>query len=160
MLAPLFCPLGRGGDTGPKGPGDVPNNAFGWGRINALQAVEESARLADIPWVNVAPPEGTIAPGATAHYTLEVVNASNVAATLTLTRTAVGWPTTLDSASLYVASNGQREIAVAVTAPADAAPGATDTATIRATVQDVDQDVVLTTHIPRSIIYLPLVKRN
>jgi PKD repeat protein len=101
----------------------------------------------------------TVAPGTTATYTLEVVNASNVVATVALTRTDVGWPTTLTPASLDVAPAGLREVEVAVTVPADTPLDAVDVATIRATVQDAHQDVVLTTRAGFAT-YLPLVVRE
>ncbi|HFD40742.1 MAG TPA: DUF11 domain-containing protein, partial [Anaerolineae bacterium] len=50
-------------NCGNEGSGNVPNNAFGWGRINALKAVEEALTLADVPWLSAMPVSGTIQPG-------------------------------------------------------------------------------------------------
>ena len=49
---------GCGGDT----PTDIPNNMFGWGRVDALAAVELAmAANWDIPWLDVAPLSGSVA---------------------------------------------------------------------------------------------------
>jgi uncharacterized repeat protein (TIGR01451 family) len=46
-----------------EGPASMPNNAFGWGRVNALGAVEEALALSDIPWLSTDPVSGTIPAG-------------------------------------------------------------------------------------------------
>lgn len=101
----------------------------------------------------------SVAPGDTAHYTLEVVNASNVMATITLTRTNAGWPTTITPSSLDVAAAGRREIDVAVTVPVEIGLNTTDIATIRATAGDVYREVDLTTQAYHTA-YLPLVMKT
>jgi subtilisin family serine protease len=58
---------GCGGDL----PDKIPNNTYGWGRINAYAAV--SMALAtdwDIPWLNVDPVKGTVAPNASQDISL------------------------------------------------------------------------------------------
>jgi subtilisin family serine protease len=45
---------------GNEGPGQVPNNAFGWGRVDALAAVERAVVLSDVPWLEVGAPTGTV----------------------------------------------------------------------------------------------------
>jgi subtilisin family serine protease len=51
---------GCGGDL----PTDIPNNVFGWGRINAFNAVSAALDTVwDIPWLDVNPVSGTAAPG-------------------------------------------------------------------------------------------------
>ncbi len=45
---------------GNEGPGDVPNNAFGWGRVNALQAVEAARIWADVTWLATEPVTVTV----------------------------------------------------------------------------------------------------
>ena len=58
---------GCGGDL----PTDIPNNVFGWGRINAFDAVEMAlATDWDIPWLDVDPLGGTIATGGSADINL------------------------------------------------------------------------------------------
>jgi subtilisin family serine protease len=58
---------GCGGDL----PTDIPNNTYGWGRINAFDAVSMAmATDWDIPWLNVAPINGTVAPDASTDITL------------------------------------------------------------------------------------------
>ena len=47
------------GDT----PDTVPNNVYGWGRISALEAVQEALTMADILWVSADPISGTVSPG-------------------------------------------------------------------------------------------------
>ena len=51
---PLTTTQGCGGD----GPGDVPNNVYGWGRIDAYRAVSEAG--GDVPWLVEEPVSGTV----------------------------------------------------------------------------------------------------
>ena len=56
---PITTTQGCGGDT----PFDVPNNVYGWGRIDAYEAVSMALSSAwDIPWLTVEPVSGTVAP--------------------------------------------------------------------------------------------------
>jgi uncharacterized repeat protein (TIGR01451 family) len=110
--------------------------------------------------ISAAPDEQEAQPGTTAHHTVEVVNTSNVAATITLTRTNAGWPTTITPVSLTIAPQGIRTVEVAVEVPADASSGAADEATIRASVAGHQQEITLTTHTPGFKIYLPLAIRR
>jgi len=51
---------GCGGDL----PDEIPNNTYGWGRINAFYAVTMAlANDWDTPWLEVEPLNGTVAPG-------------------------------------------------------------------------------------------------
>jgi subtilisin family serine protease len=51
---------GCGGDL----PTDIPNNVYGWGRIDAFEAVSLALSADwDIPWLTVDPVQGTVAPG-------------------------------------------------------------------------------------------------
>ncbi len=56
---PITTNQGCGGD----GPNDVPNNVYGWGRIDAYEAVNMALSAGwDIPWLAVDPAQGVIAP--------------------------------------------------------------------------------------------------
>ena len=52
-------------DCGNEGPGNIPNNAYGWGRVNALQAVEAARTWADIAWLATEPVTVTVPASAT-----------------------------------------------------------------------------------------------
>jgi uncharacterized membrane protein len=93
-------------------------------------------------------------------YTLRVTNTSNVADTITITRTTSGWPTVIQPEELTIARGGWREVKVVVTVPADAPVGAEDVATIRASGSGGSAEVVLTTRTPVHRVYLPLVVRS
>ncbi len=66
---PLTTTEGCGGD----GPTDVPNNTYGWGRLDILAAVE-AARTGDwtISWLEIDPPGGTVDPAGTMDVALHV----------------------------------------------------------------------------------------
>ncbi len=48
---------------GDEGPGNMPNNAYGWGRVNARQAVEAARNWADVSWLSTEPVTVTLDPG-------------------------------------------------------------------------------------------------
>ncbi len=59
---PLYTSEGCGGD----GPTDLPNNTFGYGRLDILAAVNAAMNDAyTLPWLNVDPSGGVLLPGAT-----------------------------------------------------------------------------------------------
>jgi subtilisin family serine protease len=62
----LTTDQGCGGDL----PDEIPNNVFGWGRINALDAVELAMTQWEVPWLAVDPLNGTVAPDGTQDVTL------------------------------------------------------------------------------------------
>jgi subtilisin family serine protease len=66
---PLTTTEGCGGDT----PTDVPNNTYGWGRLDILAAVT-AARASDwtIPWLQITPSGGTVEPSGTMDIALDV----------------------------------------------------------------------------------------
>lgn len=51
LLETSADPKSYASGCGNEGPGNVPNNAYGWGRINALQAVEAARTWADVSWL-------------------------------------------------------------------------------------------------------------
>lgn len=55
---PLYTTDGCGGDTGTT----YPNNTYGWGIVNAMEAVTTTVVI-PASWVNVSPLGGTVAPG-------------------------------------------------------------------------------------------------
>jgi uncharacterized repeat protein (TIGR01451 family) len=63
LLKESADPIPYSTGCGNEGPGDVPNNAAGWGRVNALQAVEQALSTVGIPWLGVHPSSGTVTPG-------------------------------------------------------------------------------------------------
>jgi subtilisin family serine protease len=59
---------GCGGD----GPTDIPNNTYGWGRIDAFEAVSLALSSEwDISWLDVTPVDGVVAPMDSADITLD-----------------------------------------------------------------------------------------
>ena len=64
---PITTTEGCGGDT----IYDVPNNTFGWGRLDAYDAVDLAVNNNwDIPWLDVDPVSGIVGPGGMANVTL------------------------------------------------------------------------------------------
>jgi subtilisin family serine protease len=63
LLEQTATPVPYSTGCGGEGPGDVPNQATGWGEINALAAVQaarEACSVVDLPWVWTDPISGTI----------------------------------------------------------------------------------------------------
>jgi subtilisin family serine protease len=59
---------GCGGD----GPTDIPNNTYGWGRIDAFEAVSMALSSEwDVSWLDVTPVDGVVAPMDSADITLD-----------------------------------------------------------------------------------------
>jgi subtilisin family serine protease len=71
---PLFTTEGCGGD----GPDDVPNNVYGWGRINAHRAVSTALGAEwDVGWLDFSPGGGTLGVGETLVVTV-TLDATNL----------------------------------------------------------------------------------
>ncbi|MGC9398842.1 MAG: M14 family zinc carboxypeptidase [Anaerolineae bacterium] len=87
-------------DCGNEGPGNVPNNAFGWGRVNALQAVEAARVWADVTWLATDPVTVTVPASATVdinvRFDASIVPTGVYTAALRLihTETSATWATT------------------------------------------------------------------
>ena len=83
--------------------GPVPNYTYGYGYLDALAAVEAALQQLDVPWLSVAAPEGSLAPGESR--------------TLTVTFAATGLAAGTYSATLRIMHNDplQGEAMVPVT---------------------------------------------
>jgi uncharacterized repeat protein (TIGR01451 family) len=121
-----------------------------------------TARADDLHGVQLTPATaaGTGQAGTTVTYHLTLVNSGNVLDTFTLERTNPGWRTTLDPASIEIAAFGVRNLHVQVTVPPTATLDATDRAVVRATGTDTSAEVALTTSLPATRCYLPILVRE
>jgi subtilisin family serine protease len=64
-------PVDQGYFCGSDGPASMPNNQYGWGRIDAFEAVSLAINANwDVDWLVVAPISGTVAPAASADIEL------------------------------------------------------------------------------------------
>lgn len=63
--------------------GPVPNYTYGYGYLDALAAVEAALSQMDVPWLSVAAPEGTLAPGQSVALTVRYDATGLVPATYT-----------------------------------------------------------------------------
>lgn len=135
----------------------VPNNVYGWGRLDVLAAVQ--LELAHGVSLEPAAVSQTALPGQTVTYTLRVTNTGNMADTITFTRTTPGWSTAFSIASALVEPDHYQDVQIYVTVPV-AADGLSDAAVVRATSGGGYVEASLTTTAAWHKTYLPLIMRD